>query len=153
MNLLGSELIRELVSRIRSVEADDSVKVLVFKSADPDYFISHVDLARRAENLEEAGKMTGEPVIGILLRYLSTSRLVSIAQIEDRVRGVDSEVALACDMRFAARESAVFGQFEAALGVIPGAGAVQHLTRPMGRGRALEVMLGAEDHDADVAER
>lgn len=153
MNLLGPELIRDLVSLIKSAEADDTARVLVFKSADPDYYISHVDLARRKENLEEAGKMTGEPVIGILLHYLSASRLVSIAQIEGRVRGVGSEFVLACDMRFAARESAIFGQFETALGVIPGAGAVQHLTRLMGRGRAIEVMLSVQDYDADLAER
>src|SRR5690348_4527639 len=56
-------------------------------------------------------------------------------------------------MRFAARESAVFGQFEPAFGLVPGGGAVQHLTRLMGRGRALEVMLSAEDYDAELAER
>src|SRR5262249_17187385 len=76
-----------------------------------------------------------------------------IAQIEGRVRGVGSEFVLACDLRFAARESAIFGQFELAFGVIPGAGAVQHLTRLMGRGRALEVLLSADDYDAELAER
>src|SRR5690242_3498864 len=88
-----------------------------------------------------------------MLRHLSASRLVSIAQIEGRVRGVGSEFVLACDMRFAARESAIFGQFEAAFGVIPGAGGAQHLARLMGRGRALEVLLSAEDYDGDLAER
>src|SRR5690242_13421932 len=88
-----------------------------------------------------------------MLRHLSASRLVSIAQIEGRVRGVGSEFVLACDMRFAARESAMFGQFEAAFGVIPGAGGAQHLARLMGRGRALEVLLSADDYDADLAER
>jgi enoyl-CoA hydratase/carnithine racemase len=88
-----------------------------------------------------------------MLLHLSASRLVSIAQIEGRVRGVGSEFVLACDMRFAARESAIFGQFEPAFGVIPGAGGAQHLTRLMGRGRALEVMLSAQDYDADLAER
>ena len=153
MNLLGPELIRDLVSLIKSAEGDEAIRVIVFKSADPDYFISHVDLTRRKENLEEAGKMTGEPVIGIVLRYLSASRLVSIAQVEGRVRGVGSEFVLACDMRFAARESAIFGQFEPALGVIPGAGAVQHLARLLGRGRAMEVMLSICDYDAELAER
>ena len=69
------------------------------------------------------------------------------------MRGVGSEFILACDMRFAARESAIFGQFEPAFGVIPGAGGAQHLTRLMGRGRALEVMLSAQDYDADLAEQ
>jgi hypothetical protein len=76
-----------------------------------------------------------------------------IAQIEGRVRGAGSEFVLACDMRFAARHRAIFGQFEPAFGQIPGGGAAQYLTRLMGRARALEVMLTADDYDADLAER
>jgi enoyl-CoA hydratase/carnithine racemase len=153
MNLLGPELVRDLVSLIQRAEANEIVKVLVFKSADPDYFISHVDVTRIKENREAAAKLGGAASIGRMLRYLSTSRLVSIAQIEGRVRGVGSEFILACDMRFAARASAIFGQFEPSFGVIPGAGGAQHLARLMGRGRALEVMLSAQDYDADLAER
>lgn len=153
MNLEGPELVRDLVSLIQQSEADDTVQVLVFKSADPDYFISHVDVTRIKENRAEAAKLAGDESIGQMLRHLSASRLVSIAQIEGRVRGVGTEFILACDMRFAARESAIFGQFEPSFGVIPGAGGAQHLTRLMGRGRALEVMLSAQDYDADLAER
>jgi enoyl-CoA hydratase/carnithine racemase len=153
MNLLGPELVHDLVSLIETAEADDTVQVLVFKSGDPDYFISHVDVTRIKEYRAEAAKLTGEASIGLLFRYLSASRLVSIAQIEGRVRAAGSEFVLACDMRFAARESAIFGQFEPAFGQLPGGGAAQHLTRLMGRGRALEVMLGAEDYGAELAER
>jgi enoyl-CoA hydratase/carnithine racemase len=153
MNLLGPELVRDLVSLIKQAEADDAFRVLVFKSADPDYFISHVDVTRIKEYREEAAKLTGEASIALLFHYLSASRLVTIAQIEGRVRGAGSEFVLACDMRFAARESAIFGQFEPSLGVIPGGGAVQHLTRLMGRARALEVLLSADDYDAELAER
>jgi enoyl-CoA hydratase/carnithine racemase len=153
MNLLGPELVRDLVSLIQRTEADDTVNVLVFKSADPDYFISHVDLTRISEYRAEAAKLTGEASIALLFRYLSASPLVSIAQIEGRVRAAGSEFVLACDMRFAARESAIFGQFEPSFGVIPGGGGAQHLTRLMGRARALEVMLSAEDYDADLAEK
>jgi enoyl-CoA hydratase/carnithine racemase len=152
MNLEGPELVRDLVSLIQQAEADETVQVLVFKSADPDYFIAHVDVTRIKENREAAAKLNGDESIGQLYRRLSASRLVSIAQIEGRVRGVGSEFILACDMRFSARESAIFGQFEPAFGV-PGAGGAQHLTRLMGRGRALEVMLSAQDYDADLAER
>jgi enoyl-CoA hydratase/carnithine racemase len=152
MNLLGPELARDLVSLIQQSEADESIRVLVFKSADPDYFISHVDVTRIAEYPALATKLSGEPSLAMLFRYLSASRLITIAQIEGRVRGVGSEFALACDMRFAAIESAIFGQPEAGFGLIPGAGAVQHLTRLMGRGRALEVLLSAEDYDAQMAE-
>jgi len=151
MNLLGPELVRDLVSLIQRAEADGGVQVLVFKSADPDYFISHVDVTRIKENREEAVKLVGDASLGQLFRRLSVSRLVTIAQIEGRVRGAGSEFVLACDMRFAARESAIFGQFEPAFGVIPGAGAAQHLARLMGRARALEVMLSADDYDAELA--
>jgi enoyl-CoA hydratase/carnithine racemase len=153
MNLLGPELVRDLVTLIQRAETDETVRVLVFTSADPDYFISHVDLNRVTEYRAEAAKLTGEASIGLMFRYLSASRLVTIAQIEGRVRAAGSEFVLACDMRFAARESAIFGQFEPAFGQLPGGGAAQHLTRLMGRGRALEVMLSAEDYDADLAER
>ena len=153
MNLLGPELVRDLVSLLQRAEADESLKVLVFKSADPDYFISHVDLTQVAEYRAEAAKLTGEASIALLFRHLSASRLVTIAQIEGRVRSAGSEFVLACDMRFAARESAVFAQFESAFGQIPGGGATQYLTRIMGRARALEVLLSAQDYDAQLAER
>ena len=153
MNLLGPELVRDLVSLIQRAEADAAVKVLVFSSADPDYFISHVDLTRIHEYRSEAAKLTGVPSIALLFRHLSASRLVSIAQIEGRVRSGGSELVLACDMRFAARETAVFAQFESAFGQLPGGGATQHLARLMGRARALEVLLSAGDYDADLAER
>jgi len=152
MNLLGPELVRDLVSLIQKAESDDAFRVLVFKSAAPDYFISHVDVTRIKEYREEAAKLTGEASIALLFRHLSTSRLVTIAQIEGRVRAAGSEFALACDMRFAARESAIFSQFEPVFGVLPGGGAAQHLARLMGRARALEVMLSAEDYDAELAE-
>jgi enoyl-CoA hydratase/carnithine racemase len=153
MNLLGPALVRDLVSLIQRTEADETAQVLVFKSGDPDYFISHVDVTRIKEYRAEAAKLTGEASIALLFRYLSASRFVTIAQIEGRVRAAGSEFALACDMRFAARESAIFGQFEPAFGQVPGGGAAQHLTRLMGRARALEVMLSAEDYGADLAER
>ena len=141
MNLLGPELVRDLVSLIQRAEADEAVQVLVFKSADPEYFISHVDVTRISEYRAEAAKLTGEASIAIMFHYLSASRLVTIAQIEGRVRAAGSEFVLACEMRFAARESAIFGQFEPAFGQVPGGGGAQHLTRLMGRARALEVML------------
>jgi enoyl-CoA hydratase/carnithine racemase len=153
MNLLGPELVRDLVSLIQGAESDEGVRVLVFRSADPDYFISHVDVTRIQENRQEAAKLAGESSLALMFRYLSASRLVTIAQIEGRIRGAGSEFALACDMRFAARETAIFGQFEGAFGAIPGAGGVQHLARLMGRSRALEVLLSADDYDADLAER
>jgi enoyl-CoA hydratase/carnithine racemase len=153
MNLLGPELVRDLVTLIQHAEASEVVSVLVFSSADPDYFIPHVDITRIAEYRNEAAKLVGEPSLGLMFRHLSTSDVVTIAQIEGRVGAAGSEFVLACDMRFAARESAIFNQFEPAFGQIPGGGAAQHLTRLMGRARALEVMLSAQDYDAELAER
>jgi enoyl-CoA hydratase/carnithine racemase len=129
MNLLGPPLVRDLVSLIRQAEGDDTIKVLVFRSADPDYFISHVDVTRIGEYREATAKLTGEASLGLLFRYLSASRLVTVAQIEGRVRGAGSE-----------------------FGLIPGAGGIQHLARLMGRSRALEAILTADDYNADLAE-
>ena len=153
MNLLGPELVRDLVSLIAGAEADAGIAVLVFRSADPDYFIAHVDVTKIEAYRREAAKLVGEASLGLLFRHLSASRLVTIAQIEGRVRAAGSEFVLACDMRFAARGKAIFAQNEPAFGLVPGGGAVQHLTRLMGRARALEVLLSAEDFDADLAER
>ncbi|MBV9990554.1 MAG: enoyl-CoA hydratase/isomerase family protein [Alphaproteobacteria bacterium] len=154
MNLMGPALVRDLVALIEQAEADAALRVLVFKSADPDYFIAHVDVARIAEYRKETVKLTGgEPSIGLLFRYLSASRLITIAQIAGRTRGAGSEFVLACDMRFAARGKALFGQPEVGFGLLPGAGGMQHLTRLMGRGRALEAILSGNDFDADLAER
>jgi enoyl-CoA hydratase/carnithine racemase len=128
MNLLGPELVRDL-----------------------DYFISHVDVTRINEYREQVVKMDGVTSLALLFRRLSASRLVTIAQIEGRVRAVGSEFVLACDMRFGARETAIFSQFEPALGLLPGSGGAQHLARLLGRGRAMEVMLSADDYDAETA--
>jgi 1,4-dihydroxy-2-naphthoyl-CoA synthase len=108
MNLLGPAIVRDLVTLIQRPEADPAVTVLVFTSADKDYFISHVDLNRVSEYRTQAGKLTGEPSLTLLFRYLSASHLVTIAQIHGRVRGADNEFVLACDMRFAARENSLW---------------------------------------------
>ena len=152
MNLLGPQLVRDLVSLVQQAEGD-AVQVLVFTSADPDYFISHVDLNQIHEYRQEAARLAGEASLGLLFRRISTSRLITIAQIEGRVRAAGNEFVMACDMRFASLESAIFSQPEQAFGLVPGAGGVQHLTRLLGRARALEVLLSAQDYDAALAER
>ena len=91
MNLLGPGLVRDLVSLIQHADSDEAVHVLVFRSADPDYFISHVDVTRIGEYREATVKLTGEGSLGMLFRYLSASRLVTIAQVEGRVRGAGSD--------------------------------------------------------------
>jgi len=95
MNLLGTELVRDLVSLIQGAEADDACHVLVFTSADPDYFISHVDVTRINEYREQAAKLAGEASLGLLFRYMSKSRLVTLAQIEGR-SACEAPVASSC---------------------------------------------------------
>ncbi|MCB8883694.1 enoyl-CoA hydratase/isomerase family protein [Acidisoma cellulosilytica] len=153
MNLIGPALILDLVSLIAELDRADPIKVVVFSSGDPDFFISHVDVTKIREYREAAARLTGEASIAMLFRRLSQTKAVTIAMIEGRVRGAGSEFMLACDMTFAARETAIFCQNEPAFGLVPGGGAIQHLTRLLGRARALEVLLSADDYDADLAER
>lgn len=153
MNLIGPELVADLVTLIEVLDRGNEYRVVVFSSADPDFFIPHVDVTKIAEYRQAAAKLTGEPSLGLLLRRLSEMKAVTIAQISGRVRGAGNEFVLACDMRFASRERAIFGQFEAGFGLVPGAGGVQHLARLLGRGRAMEAILSADDFSAELAER
>jgi enoyl-CoA hydratase/carnithine racemase len=155
MNLIGPELVRDLVTLLSELESDADIRVMVLESADPEYFVPHVDLTKVAEYTAEAAKAGGpeDASLGMLWHKLSELPVVTIAKLRGRARGAGSELALACDMRFAARENAVLGQPEIGFGAPPGAGGVQHLARLLGRGRAMEVILGGADFDAEVAER
>jgi enoyl-CoA hydratase/carnithine racemase len=155
MNLIGPELVRDLVMLIGELESGRDTRVMVLESADPEYFVPHVDLTKVAEYTAEAARAGGpdDASLGMLWHKLSELPVVSIAKIRGRARGAGSELALACDMRFAAAENAILGQIEVGVGTTPGAGAVQHLARLLGRGRAMEAILGADDFDAEQAER
>jgi enoyl-CoA hydratase/carnithine racemase len=155
MNLIGPELVRDLVLLLGKLESDEDIRVMVLESADAEYFVPHVDLTKVAEYTAEAAKAGGpdDASLGMLWHKLSEQPIVTIAKLRGRARGAGSELALACDMRFAARENAVLGQPEIGFGVPPGAGGVQHLARLLGRGRAMEAILGAADFDAEQAER
>jgi enoyl-CoA hydratase/carnithine racemase len=155
LNLIGPGIVRDLIDLLDELDRSDEARVVVFASADPEFFLAHVDIARIAEYTRETARIGGSASgsLGGLLRRLSETRQITIAQVEGYARGAGSELALACDMRFAARGKAVFGQIEAGFGSVPGAGAMQHLTRLLGRGRAMEVMLSSQDYDADLAER
>lgn len=152
LNMIGPELVRDLITLVHYMESHDDISVVVFDSASPDFFSAHVDMTRVLELRPELARLEPGARLGSLFRRISTLDQVSIAAINGRVRGAGSEFVLACDMRFAS-EHALFGQPEVGVGAVPGAGAVQHLTRVMGRGRALEVLIGADDFPADVAER
>jgi enoyl-CoA hydratase/carnithine racemase len=153
LNLIGQAVVCDLIALVRHVETDDSIRVIVFRSAVPDYFSAHFDMTQMEEVRRELTHAMLEPSLGVFFTRLSTLRQISIAEIGGRVRGAGSEFILACDMRFAGRESAIFGHPEAGIGVVPCSGAIQHLSRLMGRSRALEVLLCADDLSADLAER
>jgi enoyl-CoA hydratase/carnithine racemase len=147
INMFVPATIVELGALMRDLEADPSVKVVVFQSANPDFFIAHLDVAKAAEQPEVLGLWRD-----FVLR-LSSKPVVSIAKIRGRTRGIGNEFVLACDMRFASRQNALFGNPEVGVGLIPGGGALEWLPRLVGRSRALEIVLSADDFDADIAER
>ena len=147
INMFVPTTIVELGALMTDLEADPSVKVVVFQSANPDFFIAHLDVAKAAERPEVLGLWRD-----FVLR-LSSTPVVSIAKIRGRTRGIGNEFVLACDMRFASRQSALFGNPEVGVGLVPGGGAMEWLPRLVGRSRALEIVLSGDDFDADIAER
>jgi enoyl-CoA hydratase/carnithine racemase len=155
INLIDSVLIEELGTLFEEVETNDGPAVVVFESADPEYFLSHYDITSdnrsRVQSLPP-GPTGFHPWLDILVR-LSRLPAVTISAIRGRARGAGSEFALASDIRFASRERAVLGQFEIGIGAIPGGGPASRLPRLVGRGRALEILVGGEDFDGELAER
>jgi enoyl-CoA hydratase/carnithine racemase len=147
INMFVPSTIVELGALMTDLEADPSVKVAVFQSANPDFFIAHLDVTKAVERPD---------VLGLWREFvlrLSSAPVVSIAKIRGRTRGIGNEFVLACDMRFASRQSALFGNPEVGVGLVPGGGAMEWLPRLVGRSRALEFVLTADDFDADIAER
>jgi enoyl-CoA hydratase/carnithine racemase len=153
LNIFGPKTIPQLNEVITAIEADKELKVVVFDSAIDGFFLTHYDfLAKVEETTSLPPGPTGlQPLPDMLVR-LSRAPVVSIASIRGRATGVGSELALACDMRFASREKAILSHFEVGAGVVPGGGPMARLPRLMGRGRALEVLLGADDIPGDLAE-
>ena len=154
LNIFGPKTIPQLNEIITAIETDKDLKVVVFDSAIDGFFMTHYDfLAKIEETTSLPPGPTGlQPLPDMLVR-LSRTSAVSIASIRGRATGVGSELALACDMRFASREKAILSHFEVGAGIVPGGGPMARLPRLMGRGRALEVFLGADDIPGDLAER
>jgi enoyl-CoA hydratase/carnithine racemase len=152
LNLLDPDTIKELNELIDRMTADKRLKVVVFDSADAKFFIAHYDMSRAGQTPTAPAPSGLPPWIDFTTR-LARAPFISIASIRGRARGVGSEFALACDMRFASLQKAIFGQPEVAVGVIPGGGAVERLPMLTGRARALEIILGSDDFDASTAER
>lgn len=152
LNLFDPEMIAGLQALVEQLEHDDDVKVVVFDSADPDFFIAHLDLTRAADLSLEPGP-TGLSPWPDIARRLEQAPFITIGKLRGRARGVGSEFLLALDIRFASRERAILSQIEVGTGIIPGGGALDRLPLLIGRARAMEVIIGAEDFDADTAER
>jgi len=154
LNIFGPYLIPQLNEAITAIETDDQVKVVVFDSAIPGFFLTHYDFLAKVEDTTSLppGPPGLQPLLDMLVR-LSRAPVVSIASIRGRATGVGSELALACDMRFASREKAILSHFEVGAGIVPGGGPMARLPRLIGRGRALEVLLGADDISGDLAEQ
>ena len=153
LNIFGPKAIPQLNKVITAIETDEQVRVVVFDSAIEGFFLTHYDFLARIEDTTglPPGPTGLQPLPDMLVR-LSRAPVVSIASIRGRATGVGSELALACDMRFASREKAILSHFEVGAGVVPGGGPMARLPRLMGRGRALEVLLGADDIPGDLAE-
>jgi enoyl-CoA hydratase/carnithine racemase len=153
INTVTATTVAELSELVGLIEEDHDLKVVVFDSANPDYYLAHYDTeGDPARTLSMSPGPTGmHPWLDLTAR-LSRAPVVSIASIRGRARGAGSEFALACDIRLAG-DNAILAQFEVGTGVIPGGGPMARLPRLIGRGRALEVLLVADDIDAALAER
>jgi enoyl-CoA hydratase/carnithine racemase len=153
LNIFGPETMPQLNAVVAALETDPDVKVVVFDSAVEGFFLTHYNfLAKPEETTGLPPGPTGLQQLPDMLVRISRAPVVSIASIRGRATGVGSELALASDMRFASREKAILSQWEVGAGLVPGGGPMARLPRLIGRGRALEVLLGADDVRGDLAE-
>ena len=155
INIITQQMFLELAGFVEEVSADDAVRVLVLESADPDFFIAHFDVSliqtfpidTPAEREEELN------LFHVMCEGLRTMPKPTLAKIAGRVGGGGNEFVSNCDMRYGIAGKTVISQMEVALGILPGGCGTQQLPRLIGRSRAMEVILGADDLDARTAER
>ncbi|MEM8561978.1 MAG: enoyl-CoA hydratase/isomerase family protein [Pseudomonadota bacterium] len=153
VNVQGLPMLADLTRLAQKLEADSSVKVVIFQSAHPDIFVCHADtnflkdMSAKAVSRDEVKLLD----LQVVLERISKLPQATIAKIEGFARGGGHEFALACDMRFAARGKAKFMQMEVGMGILPCGGGASRMARQTGLGRALEIVLGARDFDADEA--
>jgi enoyl-CoA hydratase/carnithine racemase len=150
-NIVDATLYQALQDLLARMDASSSLRVVVFESANPEFFLAHFDLTGKTGNITTAVGPSGLPILTDTFVRITRSPVASIAKIRGCVRGVSSEFVLACDMRFASRENTQLGQPEVGVGVHPGGGGTERLPPLVGRGRALEIILGANDFDGDTA--
>jgi len=152
-NVVDGDVFQALQDLLVRMETTESLRVIVFESALPDFYLSHFDLTGKIGNIMSAIGPTGLPILMDTFVRLTKAPVVSLARIRGCVRGVSSEFVLACDMRFASRENTKIGHPELGVGLHPGGGGTERLPHLVGRGRALEIVLSANDFDGDTAER
>ncbi len=152
-NIVDDTIFEGLQDLIARMGVSPTLRVVVFESANPEFYLAHFDLTGKIGNIMTAVGPSGLPILMDTFVRLTKSSVVSIAKIRGCVRGASSEFVLACDMRFASREKTRLGQPEVGVGVHPGGGGAERLPHLVGRGRALEIILGANDFDGDTAER
>jgi enoyl-CoA hydratase/carnithine racemase len=152
-NVVDGDVFQALQDLLVRMETTESLRVIVFESALPDFYLSHFDLTGKIGNIMSAIGPTGLPILMDTFVRLTKAPVVSLARIRGCVRGVSSEFVLACDMRFASRENTKIGHPELGVGLHPGGGGTERLPHLVGRGRALEIVLSANDFDGNTAER
>ena len=152
-NIMDATIFEGLRDLLARMDSSPSLRVVVFESSNPEFYLAHFDLTGKLGNIMTAVGPSGLPILMDTFVRLTTSPVVSLAKIRGCVRGACSEFVLACDMRFASRENTLLGQPEVGVGVHPGGGGAERLPHLVGRGRALEIILGANDFDGDTAER
>ena len=152
-NIVDASMFEGLQDLLAKMDGSPSLRVVVFESANPKFYLSHFDLTGKIGNIMTSVGPSGLPVLMDTFARLAQSPVVSIAKIRGCVRGVSSEFVLACDMRFASRENTQLGQPEVAVGLHPGGGGTERLPPLVGRGRALEIILSGSDFDGETAER
>jgi enoyl-CoA hydratase/carnithine racemase len=150
LNLVNPDTLVQLRQLVGRIEASAELKVVLFESANPDFFLAHYDMARATEKVVGEGTVES-PWIDFSTRLLYAP-VISIAAVRGRARGIGNEFLMACDLRFASIERAIFSQPEIGVGIVPGGGALERLPLLVGRSRALEIIVGADDLDATTAE-
>lgn len=153
VNIQGLPMLADLSMLAQKLEADRTIKVVVFESAHPEIFVAHADTNFLKDMSGEACSRDEVKLLDlqVVLERISKLPQATIAKIEGFARGGGHEFALACDLRFAARGKAKFMQMEVGMGILPCGGGASRMARQVGLGRALEIVLGARDFDADEA--
>ena len=153
VNVMTDALYMDLVGFTSEVEQDASVKVVVFQSADPDFFIAHFDVETilKFETDAPAEKSLEFSDFHLMCERVRTMPKATIVKMAGRAGGGGNEFASSCDMRFGLKGKTIINQMEVALGILPGGTGTQRLPRLVGRGRAMEICLGSDDIDAETA--